>query len=114
VEFVQHAMPFHMAQELDTMEGDEETRKLKVLRAFLMTDIYARKVGILSSGAAVAVALVQRTPTVPNCIRIIAANVGDSRIVAGIQTVDDHGSQRVYTERLTFDHAVTEPSEVRI
>lgn len=52
-------MPFHVAQELDTMEGDEETRKLKVLRAFLMADIHARKVGITSSGAAVALCLVK-------------------------------------------------------
>lgn len=59
VDFIQHAMPFHVAQELDTMEGDEETRKLKVLRAFLMADIHARKVGITSSGAAVALCLVK-------------------------------------------------------
>ena len=59
VDFVVHAMPFHTAQELDSMEGDEETRKRKVLRAFLMADIHARSVGITSSGAAVALCLVQ-------------------------------------------------------
>ena len=59
VEFIQHAMPFHVAQELDTMDGDEEARKMKVLRAFLMADIHARQVGITSSGAAVAICLVQ-------------------------------------------------------
>ena len=52
-------MPFHVAQELDTMEGDEETRKMKILRAFLMADIHARKVGIISSGAAVVICLIQ-------------------------------------------------------
>ena len=52
-------MPYHVAQELDSMDGDDEERKLKLLRAFLMADIHARKVGITSSGAAVALCLVQ-------------------------------------------------------
>ena len=59
VDFIQHALPFHVAQELDTLEGEEEDRKQKVLRAFLMADIHARQVGILSSGAAVALCLIQ-------------------------------------------------------
>ena len=62
VDFMQHALPFHVAHELDTMGNDdcndEETRKLKVLRAFLMADIHARQAGITSSGAAVALCLV--------------------------------------------------------
>ena len=113
VDFIQHAMPFHVAQELDTLDDeDEDAHKLKLLRAFLMADIHARKLNITSSGAAVAVALVQTTPGVPTRFRLLTANVGDSRVVAGVETVDTKGQQQIYTERLTFDHAASEPSEV--
>ena len=61
VEFLRHALPFHVAQELDPNSGKEDfcTTFRQLVRAFLMTDIHARQVGLQSSGAAVAVCLVQ-------------------------------------------------------
>lgn len=59
VEFAQHALPFHIAQELTSMEGDGDARRKSILRAVLMADIHARQVGITSSGAAVALCLVE-------------------------------------------------------
>lgn len=59
MDFLAHALPFHVAQEFDTMDGDMETRKMKIVRAFLMADIHATQVGITSSGAAVVLCLVQ-------------------------------------------------------
>lgn len=41
------------------MDGDLETRKMKIVRSFLMADIHATQVGITSSGAAVVVCLVE-------------------------------------------------------
>lgn len=81
VDFIQHAMPFHVAQELDTMEGDEEERKMKILRAFLMADIHARKVGIISSGAAVAICLVQVSV---GCNNIDRLNLGAAEAILTI------------------------------
>lgn len=56
VDFIKHAMPFHLAQELDPKMDEIKKR---VTRAFLMVDIHARQVEIMSSGAVVAVCLIQ-------------------------------------------------------
>lgn len=53
----------------------------------------------------------QRNPSLPNRYRIITANAGDSRIVAGVQTLRANGKRGVYVERLTFDHSATTPEE---
>ena len=77
VDFLEHAMPFHVAQELqddDTGSGMKDdnnssssskeipSMETRLERAFLMADLHARQVGITSSGATVAVCLVKVRP----------------------------------------------------
>ena len=58
VDFLEHGLSFHIANELNTVDEtvDIETR---LVRAFLMADIHAKKAGVNSSGATVATCLVK-------------------------------------------------------
>jgi hypothetical protein len=57
VNFLEHGLSFHVAQEL-AFEDDSDIQT-RLQRAFLMTDIHARHAGVLTSGATVAACLVK-------------------------------------------------------
>ena len=119
VDFLEHGLSYHVAQELRSTS----CRTQALERAFLVADVHAKHLGIQTSGATVACALVevgfrlryspsrpssdtspskQHTPTQ---VAISVANVGDSRIVLG--------SALGRCERLTQDHRMDDPEEVR-
>lgn len=56
VDFLEHGLSFHVAQELAVPDVDIEQQ---LVRAFLMTDIHAKHAGIAASGATVALCLVK-------------------------------------------------------
>jgi hypothetical protein len=58
VEYLEHGLSFHVAQELKCQE-DDATILERLERAFLMADIHSKQLGITTSGATVAVCLVQ-------------------------------------------------------
>jgi serine/threonine protein phosphatase PrpC len=102
VDFLEHGMAYHVAQEL-TDQTDDAPITTRLERAFLMADIHSKHAGITTSGATVAVCLVQRDPSTPQKLRIFTANAGDSRIVLG------HEGEAT---RLTLDHRVDDPKEI--
>ena len=57
VEYLEHGLSFHIAQELSYK--DDATILERLERAFLMADIHSRQLGVTTSGATVAVCLVQ-------------------------------------------------------
>jgi len=64
VDFLEHSLSFHVAQELK-----EETVKIetRLVRAFLMTDVHSRGANIMSSGATVAICLVRVSSSYSAC-----------------------------------------------
>lgn len=130
VEFLEDGLLYHVSQELqiEEQEPDEEPENLsnnsipkRLERAFLMTDIHSKALGLTNSGATVAVCLITRgrdiyedgtdTTTsniddseIDNSWRIYAANAGDARIVMG------HGGK---AHRMTRDHRTDDPEEVK-
>ncbi|VEU43784.1 unnamed protein product, partial [Pseudo-nitzschia multistriata] len=151
VEFLEDALLFHVSAELQidppenvvagsgssasTSTGGREKRTTthgdsipaRLERAFLITDIHSKTMGLMSSGATVAMCLVTRgcnnmyktntgdtdqnqhhgkisESNPENVWTIYAANVGDARIVLG------HGKK---AHRLTKDHRTDDPEEVR-
>lgn len=59
VDFLEHGMSFHIAQELAFADDGTLDMETRLVRAFLMADIHATKAGVKSSGATVAVCLVK-------------------------------------------------------
>jgi serine/threonine protein phosphatase PrpC len=114
VDFLQHAMAFHVAEEMDHGQltktddhDDDDTLERQLGRAFLAVDVHAKEVGIATSGATVAVCLIEEqhgekeyddqndadddvddhtsattktTTKKTKTTTIITANVGDSRV----------------------------------
>ncbi|KAL7579622.1 hypothetical protein ACA910_007986 [Epithemia clementina (nom. ined.)] len=123
VDFLEHAMPFHVAQELeddddspliiiDNNDNKNITKKqalpsmeTRLERAFLMADLHARQVGITASGATVAICLVKPVPGDSQQVELTVANAGDARVVLG--------QGRLPAERLSVDHRVDDPKEVQ-
>jgi hypothetical protein len=58
VNFLVHALPFHVASELNENTNDPGIPK-QLERAFLMADLHAKQAGVLASGATVAICLVK-------------------------------------------------------
>lgn len=116
VDFLRHGLSHHVAEEW--FDGDDAVpRPLRLERAFLMADLHARHLGVSTSGAAVAVCLIEKENNNDNnnnnggggagagCYRITTANAGDARIVLG----DARGGRAA---RLTKDHRLDDPLEV--
>jgi serine/threonine protein phosphatase PrpC len=114
VDFLQHAMAFHVAEEMDHGQrtqkddnDDDDTLERQLGRAFLAVDVHAKEVGIATSGATVAVCLIEeqhgekeddqddaddddaddhtsattkKMTTKTKTTTIITANAGDSRV----------------------------------
>jgi len=104
VDFLEHAMPFHVAQELEAAGAEDVPMETRMERAFLMADIHGRHAGITASGATVALCLVKPNPE-SKSINLVVANAGDARVVLG-----QAGRP---AERLSFDHSVHDPQEVQ-
>lgn len=127
VEYLEHGLSYHVAQELQCQDDASMTERLE--RAFLMADIHSRQLGVTMSGATVAICLVkvcfpynilggiknsfdsstvscfhsyQRDKTEKN-VTLYAANAGDARIVLG------HDGKAT---RLTKDHRTDDAEEV--
>lgn len=66
----------------------------------------------LLAGICYLVYATQLDPAVPGQARLLAANVGDARIVLGMET-KRQSTRLFYTERLTVDHKSDEASEVQ-
>jgi hypothetical protein len=64
VDYLEHGLSYHVAQELAADENNNGTATMqtRMERAFLMADIHARQAGILASGATVAVCLIKVIP----------------------------------------------------
>jgi serine/threonine protein phosphatase PrpC len=95
VNFLEHVLADNIARELQ--HDDDSSIKTRLERAFLMTDIQSKQMGLLTSGSTVAVCLLDKTKI------IHAANTGDARIVVASQ-----GN----AHPLSFDHRASDPSEV--
>ena len=59
MDFLEHGLSFHVARELSRDDNDSVDIVTRLKRAFLMTDIHSRKIGLLRSGSTVATCLVQ-------------------------------------------------------
>jgi serine/threonine protein phosphatase PrpC len=139
-DFLRHAMAFHVAEEMeygrqmqqqennnkdnakDKKKDDDLMRQLG--RAFLAADVHAKQAGIATSGATVAVCLIDdpsscrdgnghddsndgdvSTTTQTTTIKITTANVGDSRVCLYRPNEP--------AVRMTTDHVPTLPKEAQ-
>lgn len=60
VDFLEHSLSYHIAQELAVTVKDESVSiEESLVRAFLMADVHSKEAGIKTSGATVAVCLVK-------------------------------------------------------
>jgi hypothetical protein len=57
VEYLEHGLSYHVAQELKCQ--DDATMATRLERAFMMADIHSNQLGVTMSGATVAVCLVK-------------------------------------------------------
>lgn len=97
VNFLEQVLEDNIAREL--LHDDDASIKTRVERAFLMTDIQSKQMGLITSGSTVAVCLLDHTNNI-----IHAANTGDARIVLA------HEGK---AHRLSHDHRADDPSEVK-
>ena len=120
VEFLEDGLVYHVSHELQIDETDSNgSIPERLERSFLMADIHSKALGLMNSGATVAVCLITRGHDIykekvqdlvegngdeENTWRIYAANAGDARIVLG------HGGK---AHRMTKDHRTDDPDEVR-
>ena len=120
VEFLEDGLLYHVSHELQINESDANgSIPERLERSFLMADIHSKALGLMNSGATVAVCLITRGHDIykenaqgsdeangdeDNTWRIYAANAGDARIVLG------HGGK---AHRMTKDHRTDDPDEVR-
>jgi serine/threonine protein phosphatase PrpC len=117
VDFLQQALDKNV--EIELHADDEASIPERLERAMLMTDIQAQQYGITSSGATVAMCLIQPTSSnqngnqngyyhehdkqdQPHSYTIYTANVGDARTVLSCQG---------QAHRLSFDHSASDPTE---
>ena len=98
VDFLEEALADNVAREL--AHDDDASVETRLQRAFLMTDIQSKQMGLVTSGATVAVCLLSSSQ---GDIQIHAANVGDARVVVGCEGM---------AHRLTCDHRADDPTEV--
>lgn len=91
VEYLEHGLSFHVAQELKCHE-DDATILERLERAFLMADIHSKQLGITTSGATVAVCLVQVSEA---CVK------GN-----GYEHANDHQLETTNSLHLTMQHPV--------
>jgi serine/threonine protein phosphatase PrpC len=112
VDFLQHTLHHNLAMELqpetDSIEFPADIPRIKsaLERAFLITDIQAHKFGISRSGSTVAVCLIHSSSRT-----LITANVGDARIVIGVNSNNSKKSTKTAI-RLSRDHRADDPEEV--
>lgn len=122
VDFLESALEENIAKEVQ--ESDDAPMSERLTRAFLITDMQSKRLGITTSGATAVSALLYTKPedvsTATPAQRILyVANAGDSRAVlvsslypstlAPVST-DDIESGFVAT-RLSFDHKPEDPAE---
>ena len=100
VNFLEESLADNVAREL--AHDDDASIDARLERSFLVTDIQSRHMGLVTSGATVAVCLVSQNPN--GTLQIHAANAGDARIVLADGNGDAH--------RLTHDHRADDPDEV--
>jgi serine/threonine protein phosphatase PrpC len=96
--FLEEALAENVAIELE--HDDDASMETRLERAFLITDIQALKMGLTTSGATVAICLIQRHA---HGFLLHVANAGDARVVLC------HDRQ---TYRLSHDHRADDPIEV--
>lgn len=99
VDYLSTYLHSNIATELNIESDSSTSLHQKIESAFLITDVESHMAGINSSGATVAISLVER---VHNKVTIHAANCGDARIVL---------SKGV--KRLTRDHKAEDTPEVK-
>jgi len=98
VNFLEETLADNVAREL--AHNDDASMETRLERAFLLTDIQSKQMGLLTSGATVAVCLISQSTG--NTV-IHAANVGDARVVI---------AKNKKAHRLSFDHRADDPAEV--
>ena len=81
---------------------DDASMETRLERAFLITDIQAFKMGLLTSGATVAICLVKRH-TSTGIFVLYVANAGDARVVL---------CHKDHAYRLSHDHRADDPVEM--
>jgi len=124
VDFLEHGLTYHVEQEVSCC-GKNNNRPLGLQRAFLLADLHAQQLGVATSGATVALCLIEPVQTnndnsndYKKCggYHVTTANVGDSRIVLGsINTATSNNNTKttaVTATRLTTDHRLDDPTEV--
>lgn len=120
VDFLQQTLHKNVEIELENQEDDDDVDILvRLERALLMTDIQGKHYGIASSGATVALCVLDDT-------HVYTANVGDARIVAGVVVEEEVSSsssdddddenvdpkkKKLTAKRLTHDHSASDPVE---
>jgi len=113
VEFLEPFLCENIAEELNCIDNDDILRRLE--RAFLITDVQSKMMGIQTSGATVVVCLIKKHY---NKTTIYAANAGDARAVLScIPATTERKLQRQKTSkkayRLTYDHRADDPKELQ-
>jgi len=124
-------LSYHVAQEW-LLDDTSVSKKERLERAFLLADLHARHLGVSTSGATVALCLVERVVFAEGDddkkkqhykYHVTTANVGDARIVLGQHSrrsstpSGGDGTNNATTTthqavRLTTDHRVDDPLEV--
>jgi serine/threonine protein phosphatase PrpC len=97
VDYLSTSLHSNIATEFN--QSEKTPLHSRIESAFLITDVESHLAGIKSSGATVAVSLVERVGTK---VKIHAANCGDARIVLS------KGAKR-----LTMDHKADDPIEIK-
>lgn len=100
VDFVSKALPTNLKHIMKKREAKEDVER-SLRAAFLLTDIHTKKYVTDTSGSTGAVCLLRRGEK-PGCIKVYAANCGDSRAVLAVD-----GKPL----RLTQDHKAEDPAE---
>lgn len=100
VDFLEEALVDNVAIELG--HDDDASMETRLERAFLITDIQSLKMGILTSGATVAICLIKENVCTGDFL-LYVANVGDSRVVL---------SRNNQAYRLSHDHRADDPTEI--
>lgn len=101
--FLEETLAENVARELSHKDDDDASMETRLERAFLMTDVQSKQMGLNTSGATVAVCLVSQDSNNSKTM-IHAANVGDARVVVGNEGI---------AHRLSYDHRADDPAEVK-
>jgi hypothetical protein len=79
VDYLEHGLSFHIAQELHC--DDDATTAMRLERAFLIADVHSRSTGITMSGATVAVCLVKVSCKKNYSVRLDLSSPSHTRII---------------------------------